>query len=33
MRPAGTPETITLNFYSDEELLLSVSAEFTAPMD
>lgn len=33
MRPAGTPETITLNFYSDEELLLSVSAEFTATMD
>ena len=33
MRPIGTPGTITLNFYSDELLLLSVSAEFTAPMD
>jgi copper(I)-binding protein len=33
MRPIGTPDTITLNFYSDELLLLSVSAEFTAAMD
>lgn len=33
MKPIGTPGTITLNFYSDELLLLSVSAEFTAPMD
>ncbi len=33
MRPIGTPGTITLNFYSDELLLLSVSAEFTAAMD
>ena len=33
MRPIGAPETITLNFYSDELLLLSVNAEFTAAMD
>ena len=33
MKPIGTPGTITLNFYSDELLLLSVSAEFTAAMD
>lgn len=33
MDPAGTPETITLNFYSDDVLLLTVSAEFTATMD
>lgn len=33
MRPVGTPDTITLNFYSDEVLLLSVSARFSAAMD
>lgn len=33
MRPIGAPDTITLNFYSDEVLLLSVNAEFTAAMD
>jgi copper(I)-binding protein len=33
MRPVGTPDTITLNFYSDEVLLLSVSARFSATMD
>ena len=33
MRPIGAPETITLNFYSEGSLLLSVSAEFTAAMD
>jgi copper(I)-binding protein len=33
MRPIGAPETITLNFYSEELLLLSISAEFTAAMD
>jgi copper(I)-binding protein len=33
MRPIGTPDTITLNFYSDDVLVLSVSAEFTAAMD
>ena len=33
MRPTGTPDTITLNFYSDDVLLLSVNAEFTAAMD
>lgn len=33
MRPIGAPETITLNFYSEESLLLSVSAKFTAAMD
>ena len=33
MQPAGTPGTITLNFYSDDVLLLTVSAEFTATMD
>ena len=33
MKPIGTPGTITLNFYSDDVLLLSVSAEFTAAMD
>ena len=33
MQPNGTPDTITLNFYSDEVLLLSVSTEFTAAMD
>jgi copper(I)-binding protein len=30
MQPVGTPATITLNFYSDEVLLFSVSTEFTA---
>ena len=33
MRPVGTPDTITLNFYSGDVLLLSVSAEFTTAMD
>lgn len=33
MRPIGTPDTVTLNFYSDEILLLSVSAEFTTAVD
>jgi copper(I)-binding protein len=33
MQPVGTPDTITLNFYSDEVLLLSVSARFSATMD
>jgi len=33
MRPIGAPETITQNFYSEELLLLSISAEFTAAMD
>jgi len=33
MQPVGTPETVTLNFYSDDVLLLSVSAEFTASFD
>ena len=33
MQPIGTPDTITLNFYSDDVLLLSVSTEFTAAMD
>jgi copper(I)-binding protein len=29
MRPVGTPESVTLNFHSDDLLLLSVSAELT----
>ncbi len=33
MQPVGTPETVTLNFYSDEVLLLSVSTEFAASVD
>ena len=33
MQPVGSPGTITLNFYSDDVLLLTVSAEFTATMD
>jgi copper(I)-binding protein len=33
MRPVGTPETVTLNFYSGDVLLLSVSTAFTAAMD
>ena len=33
MQPFGSPGTITLNFYSDDVLLLTVSAEFTATMD
>ena len=33
MQPVGTPETVTLNFYSDDVLLLSVNAEFTASFD
>ncbi len=33
MQPVGEPRTITLNFYSCDVLLLSVSAEFTAAME
>jgi copper(I)-binding protein len=33
MKPVGTPGSITLNFYSDDVLLLSVGTEFTAAMD
>ena len=33
MKPLNTDGPITLNFYSDEVLLLSVSTEFTATMD
>jgi copper(I)-binding protein len=33
MRPVGTPESITLNFHSDDLLLLSVSAELTTVAD
>ncbi len=33
MQPVGTPETVTLNFYSDDALLLSVSTEFAASFD
>ena len=33
MQPVGKPGTITLNFYSDDVLLLSVSTEFTAAME
>jgi len=33
MRPVGKPNIVTLNFYSQDELLLSVTAEFTAMSD
>jgi len=33
MQPVGTPENVTLNFYADEVLLLSVSTEFVASFD
>lgn len=33
MQPVGTPETVTLNFYSDDLLLLSVRTEFSASFD
>ena len=33
MQPVGTPGTVTLNFYSDDVLLLSVSTEFAASLD
>ena len=33
MQPDGEPQAITLNFYSGDVLLLSVSAEFTAAME
>jgi copper(I)-binding protein len=33
IEPVGTPGQITLNFYSDDVLLLSVGTEFTAAMD
>ena len=29
MRPDGVPDAVTLNFYADDVLLLSVSTEFT----
>jgi copper(I)-binding protein len=32
MQPVGEPRTVTLNFYSGDVLLLSVSADFTAAM-
>ena len=33
MKPVGTPRTVTLNFYSDDVLLLSVNTEFAGTMD
>jgi hypothetical protein len=33
MQPVGEPRTITLNFYSGDVLLLSVSADFTPAME
>jgi copper(I)-binding protein len=33
MQPAGEPRTITLNFYSGDVLLLSISAEFGSAME
>lgn len=33
MQPAGTPDMITLNFWSGEDLLFSVTTEFKAAMD
>lgn len=33
MKPVGAPGTITLNFYADDVLLLSVNTEFTATME
>jgi len=33
MRPVDTPDVVTLNFYSEDQLLLSVNAEFTAVTD
>jgi len=33
MQPVGEPRTITLNFYSGDVLLLSVSAEFKSAME
>jgi len=33
MQPQGTPQTVTINFFSDDVLILSVSTEFTATMD
>lgn len=33
MRPVGTPGTITLNFYADDVLLLSVNTEFAGAME
>jgi len=33
MRPVGTPDIITLNFYSQDQLLLTVTAQFTAIPD
>jgi copper(I)-binding protein len=33
MQPFGEPRAITLNFYSGDELLLSIGADFTAAME
>ena len=33
MQPVGTPDTVTLNFYSGDVLLLSVSTEFAASFE
>ena len=33
MKPVGTPGMITLNFYSDDVLLLSVNTEFAGAME
>ena len=33
MQPQGTPKAVTINFFSDDVLVLSVSTEFTAAMD
>ena len=33
MRPLESPDTVTLNFYSEDLLLLSVNTPFTAMMD
>jgi len=33
MRPLESPDTVTLNFYSEDLLLLSVNTRFTAMMD
>jgi len=33
MRPLGTPDIVTLNFYSQDQLLLTVTAQFTAMSD
>ena len=33
MRPVDEPDAVTLNFYSDDTLLLTVDTEFAATMD